>query len=194
MNCSESGQDQWPETYASMTSTPSAWTGSSRPASRPAGTTIPVAAAIGDGPLVRASSMSPVVNRQAIVGLCLEAPSHALFNAGHVPMIGEWAALAVLHEAGGERAGNALYEEIFHPVGRLPQFCDGVLRLRVIRKAPTTTCASPRNAAFRSGIGAGGRAGLCRPRGVAEARWAGLRALRRQSCEWRSATKESVAV
>ncbi len=29
----------------------------------------------------------------------LEAPSHALFQAGHVPMIGEWVALPVWHAA-----------------------------------------------------------------------------------------------
>lgn len=60
----------------------------------------------------------------------LEAPSYALFQAGHVPMIGEWVALPVWHAAGGKAIGDALYEEIFHPVaGRLLQLCDGVLRL-----------------------------------------------------------------
>ncbi|OLP53857.1 DUF4406 domain-containing protein [Rhizobium rhizosphaerae] len=60
----------------------------------------------------------------------LEAPSYALFQAGHVPMIGEWVALPVWHAAGGAAVGDALYEEIFHPVaGRLLALCDGVLRL-----------------------------------------------------------------
>jgi hypothetical protein len=60
----------------------------------------------------------------------LEAPSHALFKAGHVPMIGEWVALPVWHAAGGKHVGDDLYEEIFHPVaGRLLQLCEGVLRL-----------------------------------------------------------------
>ncbi|MFB2550947.1 DUF4406 domain-containing protein [Ensifer soli] len=60
----------------------------------------------------------------------LEAPSHALFRAGHVPMIGEWVALPVWHAAGGQHVGDDLYEEIFHPVaGRLLMLCDGVLRL-----------------------------------------------------------------
>ncbi|MBZ7920805.1 DUF4406 domain-containing protein [Ensifer adhaerens] len=60
----------------------------------------------------------------------LEAPSHALFRAGHVPMIGEWVALPVWNAAGGERVGDDLYEEIFHPVaGRLLALCDAVLRL-----------------------------------------------------------------
>jgi hypothetical protein len=60
----------------------------------------------------------------------LEAPSHALFQAGHVPMIGEWVALPVWHAAGGKTVGDDLYEAIFHPVaGRLLALCDAVLRL-----------------------------------------------------------------
>ena len=60
----------------------------------------------------------------------LEEPSYALFKAGHVPMIGEWVALPVWNAAGGERVGDELYEEIFHPVaGRLLALCDAVLRL-----------------------------------------------------------------
>ena len=60
----------------------------------------------------------------------LEAPSHALFKAGHVPMIGEWVALPIWHAAGGKTVGDELYEEIFHPVAsRLLQLCEGVLRL-----------------------------------------------------------------
>jgi hypothetical protein len=60
----------------------------------------------------------------------LEAPSYALFKAGHVPMIGEWVALPVWDAAGGETVGDDLYEEIFRPVAhRLLAMCDGVLRL-----------------------------------------------------------------
>ena len=60
----------------------------------------------------------------------LEEPSYPLFKAGHVPMIGEWVALPVWNAAGGERVGDDLYEEIFHPVaGRLLALCDAVLRL-----------------------------------------------------------------
>ena len=60
----------------------------------------------------------------------LEAPSHALFKAGHVPMIGEWVALPIWREAGGREVGDARYEEILHPTaGRLLQHCDAVLRL-----------------------------------------------------------------
>ena len=60
----------------------------------------------------------------------LEAPSHALFKAGHVPMIGEWVALPIWQRAGGREVGDPLYERILHPTaGRLLQHCDAVLRL-----------------------------------------------------------------
>ncbi len=60
----------------------------------------------------------------------LEAPSYRLFQAGHVPMIGEWVALPVWQSGGGKVVGDDLYEEIFHPVaGRLLALCDAVLRL-----------------------------------------------------------------
>ncbi len=60
----------------------------------------------------------------------LEEASWPLFQAGHVPMIGEWVALPVWRAAGGQQVGDALYGQIFHPVaGRLLQLCDAVLRL-----------------------------------------------------------------
>jgi hypothetical protein len=60
----------------------------------------------------------------------LEAPSYALFKAGHTPMIGEWVALPVWAAAGGSMVGDALYEAIFHPVAhRLLAIADAVLRL-----------------------------------------------------------------
>ena len=61
----------------------------------------------------------------------LEEPAYALFQAGHIPMIGEWVALPVWRAAGGEVVGDALYEDIFHPVAhRLLGLCDAVLRLQ----------------------------------------------------------------
>lgn len=60
----------------------------------------------------------------------LGAPSYTLFQAGHVPMIGEWVALPIWKTAGGAHVGDKLYEEIFYPVAhRLLQLCEGVLRL-----------------------------------------------------------------
>jgi hypothetical protein len=60
----------------------------------------------------------------------LESVSWSLFQAGYVPMIGEWVALPIWQVAGGQTVGDDLYEQILHPTaGRLLQLCDAVLRL-----------------------------------------------------------------
>ncbi len=60
----------------------------------------------------------------------LEAVAHPLFALGHVPMIGEWAALPILRGAGGGMPGSATYDAVMHPTAhRLLAKCDGVLRL-----------------------------------------------------------------
>ena len=60
----------------------------------------------------------------------LEEASWPIFKAGHVPMIGEWVALPIWRVAGGERVGDARYDEILHPTaGRLIERCDAILRL-----------------------------------------------------------------
>ncbi len=60
----------------------------------------------------------------------LEQAAWPIFQKGHVPMIGEWVALPVLHGAGGGRVGDALYDRVMHPTAhRLLQHCDAVLRL-----------------------------------------------------------------
>ena len=56
----------------------------------------------------------------------LEAAAWPIFQKGHVPMIGEWAALPVLRGAGGGAVGDALYDAVAH---RLLEACGGVLRL-----------------------------------------------------------------
>lgn len=60
----------------------------------------------------------------------LEEASYPIFQAGHVPMIGEWVALPIWQTAGGQSVGDALYDEILHPTaGRLIERCDAILRL-----------------------------------------------------------------
>lgn len=60
----------------------------------------------------------------------LEGASWPLFQAGYVPMIGEWVALPVWRAAGGETVGDALFDQILHPTaGRLIELCHAVLRL-----------------------------------------------------------------
>lgn len=60
----------------------------------------------------------------------LEAAAWPIFRKGHVPMIGEWAALPILRGAGGGAPGSAAYDAVLHPAAhRLLAKCDGVLRL-----------------------------------------------------------------
>ncbi len=60
----------------------------------------------------------------------LESASYPIFQAGHIPMIGEWVAVPIWNTAGGESVGDDLYEEIFYPTAhRLLDRCDAVLRL-----------------------------------------------------------------
>jgi hypothetical protein len=53
-----------------------------------------------------------------------------LFRAGHLGVTGEALALPLLEAAGSTVPGDAVYEEIFHPVAeQLLARCDGVLRV-----------------------------------------------------------------
>ena len=45
----------------------------------------------------------------------LEEAAWPIFQKGHVPMIGEWVALPVLHGAGGGKVGDPLYDQVMHP-------------------------------------------------------------------------------
>ncbi|HEX5651445.1 MAG TPA: DUF4406 domain-containing protein [Chitinophagaceae bacterium] len=65
----------------------------------------------------------------------LESVALPLFRKGHVPMIGEWVALPLIHLAGSTRPGDEAWEEIQYPVAhRLLQKCDAVLRLQGVSK------------------------------------------------------------
>ncbi|MEL6964361.1 MAG: DUF4406 domain-containing protein [Pseudomonadota bacterium] len=60
----------------------------------------------------------------------LEEAAFPIFDKGHVPMIGEWAALPILRGAGGGAPGSGVYNRVMHPTAhRLLAKCDGVLRL-----------------------------------------------------------------
>lgn len=69
------------------------------------------------------------VKIQANVDTMLEM-SLRLFRAGHLPVMGEWYALPLIEFAGSKRIGDAIFDEIFHPIARrLVESCDGVLRI-----------------------------------------------------------------
>jgi len=60
----------------------------------------------------------------------LEMVALRIYQAGHIPMIGEWVALPLVDLAGSTRVGDELWDQIVYPVAnRLLTKCDGVLRL-----------------------------------------------------------------
>jgi hypothetical protein len=60
----------------------------------------------------------------------MEAYALPLFQAGHLPVLGEWFALPLLQLTGSRQVGDAPFNEIFHPISeRIVARCDGVLRI-----------------------------------------------------------------
>lgn len=53
-----------------------------------------------------------------------------LFRAGHLPVLGEWFALPLIELAGSKHIGDAVFDEVFHPIARrLVLKCDACLRI-----------------------------------------------------------------
>ena len=53
-----------------------------------------------------------------------------LFRAGHLPVMGEWFALPLIEHAGSTGTGDAVFNEISHPISqRLVAQCAGCLRI-----------------------------------------------------------------
>jgi hypothetical protein len=60
----------------------------------------------------------------------LEAMALPIYERGHLPLIGEWLALPIIHAAGGRAHGDAVFEAYQYPVAqRLLERCDALLRL-----------------------------------------------------------------
>ena len=60
----------------------------------------------------------------------LEEAAWPIFEAGHLPMIGEWVALPVLRSAGADGVTHPLADRVMYPTAqRLLRHCDAVLRL-----------------------------------------------------------------
>lgn len=54
----------------------------------------------------------------------------AVYQVGHLPVLGEWFALPLIHTAGSQKMGDQIWNEIFHPVAiRLINKCDAILRV-----------------------------------------------------------------
>ena len=80
------------------------------------------------GPYRSGTNDDPVLiakNVAAMTDAALE-----LFRAGHIPVLGEWYALPLIKHAGSTGIGDAVFNEIFHPIARrLVAKCDGCLRI-----------------------------------------------------------------
>ena len=60
----------------------------------------------------------------------LESVALPLFRKGHIPMIGEWVSLPLMHLAGSKEIGDSIWDEVQYPVAhRILEKCDAVLRL-----------------------------------------------------------------
>lgn len=60
----------------------------------------------------------------------LESFALPIYERGHLPMIGEWMALPIIHAAGGRLPGDPVFEQYQYPVAhRLIERCDAVLRI-----------------------------------------------------------------
>src|SRR3954468_2725054 len=79
----------------------------------------PFRSGTGDDPAKIAANLE-VMNRAAL----------DVFRAGHLPITGEALALPLIELAGSETVGDAVFDEIFHPIARrLLERCDAVLRI-----------------------------------------------------------------
>ncbi len=80
------------------------------------------------GPYRSGTNDDPVLihkNVQAMTDTALE-----LYHLGHMPVLGEWFALPLIEAAGSTKTGDAIFNEIFHPIAvRLIDHCDAVLRI-----------------------------------------------------------------
>lgn len=53
-----------------------------------------------------------------------------IYRKGHLPVMGEWFALPLIEAAGSQQMGDAVFNEIFHPVAvQLIDHCDAVCRI-----------------------------------------------------------------
>jgi hypothetical protein len=77
----------------------------------------------------------------------LEAAAWPIFEVGHIPMIGEWVALPVLHSAGAT-VHDELANSVLYPTAqRLLQHCDALLRL------PGKSVGADQDVAIAEGLG-----------------------------------------
>jgi hypothetical protein len=70
---------------------------------------------------------------EQLIAANIDAMTHTaltLYRSGHLPIVGEWLSVPLIELAGSTRIGDAIYDEIQHPIAeRLLERCDGCLRI-----------------------------------------------------------------
>ena len=80
------------------------------------------------GPYRGGTNDDPVLIQRNVDAM--EDMALVVFRLGHLPVLGEWFALPLLRHAGSKKIGDAVFDEIFHPIAReLTGRCDAVLRI-----------------------------------------------------------------
>ena len=80
------------------------------------------------GPYRSGTNDDPVLIARNVAAMT--ETSLQLFRKGHLPVMGEWFALPLIEHAGSTEIGDAVFNEIFHPISRrLVAKCDGCLRI-----------------------------------------------------------------
>ena len=80
------------------------------------------------GPYRSGTNDDPVLIQRNVEAM--EDMALKVFRRGHLPVLGEWFALPLLKHAGSKKTGDAVFDEIFHPISRrLVQKCDACLRI-----------------------------------------------------------------
>jgi len=80
------------------------------------------------GPYMSGTGGDPA--RIAVNRARLESQALPIYERGHVPLVGEWIALPIIHAAGGKVHGDEVFQQYQYPVAhRLIERCDAVLRI-----------------------------------------------------------------
>ena len=80
------------------------------------------------GPVLSGANGDPA--RIAANMHALEAMALPIWEAGHIPLVGEWVAEPIITAAGGRTPGDEVWQQLQYPVAhRLLERCDAVLRL-----------------------------------------------------------------
>lgn len=80
------------------------------------------------GPYRSGTNDDPLLMQQNLSNL--EKYAIPLFKKGHLPLIGEWVALPLIHLAGSTATGDTTWNEIQYPVAHLLlEKCDAIFRI-----------------------------------------------------------------